>query len=155
MWICLFISNYNPLINFWLIYLSILGHMVANRRSGIRQYTPFASIFAPRFFSSKKAWQSQQSESLFSLSSLTMSNGSSKDKLVLYNPVTLKFWACSNWQFRKMQKKKKEKRKKLWIEDEQNFTNYYTLAPLSQSLTQKWVEKENWKWSKHDVEAVK
>ena len=116
--------------------------MVANRRSGIRQYTPFASIFAPRFFSSKKAWQSQQSESLFSLSSLTMSNGSSKDKLVLYNPVTLKFWACRNWQFRKMQKKKKEKRKKLWIEDEQNFTNYYTLAPLSQSLTQKWVELE-------------
>ena len=54
-----------------------------------------------------------------------------------------------------MQKKKKEKRKKLWIEDEQNFTNYYTLAPLSQSLTQKWVEQENWKWSKHDVEAVK
>ena len=84
-----------------------------------------------------------------------MSNGSSKDKLVLYNPVTLKFWACRNWQFRKMQKKKKEKRKKLWIEDEQNFTNYYTLAPLSQSLTRKWVEQENWKWSKHDVEAVK
>ena len=83
--------------------------MVANRRSGIRQYTPFASIFAPRFFSSKKAWQSQQSESLFSLSSLTMSNGSSKDKLVLYNTVTLKFWACRNWQFRKMQKKKKKK----------------------------------------------
>ena len=74
-----------------------------------------------------------------------MSNGSSKDKLVLHNPVTLKFWACRNWQFRKMQK----------IEDEQNFTNYYTLAPLSQSLTQKWVEQENWKWSKHDVEAVK
>ena len=74
-----------------------------------------------------------------------MSNGSSKDKLVLYNPVTLKFWACRNWQFRKMQK----------IEDKQNFTNYYTLAPLSQSLTQKWVEQENWKWSKHDVEAVK
>ena len=74
-----------------------------------------------------------------------MSNGSSKDKLVLYNPVTLKFWACRNWQFRKMQK----------IEDEQNFTNYYTLAPLSQSLTRKWVEQENWKWSKHDVEAVK
>ena len=83
-----------------------------------------------------------------------MSNGSSKDKLVLYNPVTLKFWACRNWQFRKMQKKKKKK-KKLWIEDEQNFTNYYTLAPLSQSLTRKWVEQENWKWSKHDVEAVK
>ena len=80
--------------------------MVANWRSGIRQYTPFASSFAPRFFSSEKAWQSQQSESLFSLSSLTMSNGSSKDKLVLYNPVTLKFWACGNWQFRKMQKKK-------------------------------------------------
>ena len=86
--------------------------MVANRRSGIRQYTPFASIFAPRFFSSKKAWQSQQSESLFSLSSLIMSNGSSKDKLVLYNPVTLKFWACSNWQFRKMQKKKKKKKER-------------------------------------------
>ena len=33
-----------------------------------------------------------------------------KDKLVLYNPVTLKFWACSNWQFRKMQKKKKKER---------------------------------------------
>ena len=84
--------------------------MVANRRSGIRQYTPFASIFAPRFFSSKKAWQSQQSESLFSLSSLIISNGSSKDKLVLYSPVTLKFWACRNWQFRKIKNKKRRRR---------------------------------------------
>ena len=41
-----------------------------------------------------------------------MSNGSSKDKLVLYNPVTLKFWACRNWQFRKMQKKKKKKKER-------------------------------------------
>ena len=84
--------------------------MVANRRSGIRQYTPFASIFAPRFFSSKKAWQSQQSESLFSLSSLIMSNGSSKDKLVLHNPVTLNFELVATDSSRKCQKKKKRRR---------------------------------------------
>ena len=32
-----------------------------------------------------------------------MSNKSSKYKFVLYNPVTVKFWASRNRQFRKIQ----------------------------------------------------
>ena len=51
-----------------------------------------------------------------------MSNWSSKDKVVLYDPVTLKFWACRNWQFRKMKKKKKEAMNRKWAK----FT-YYTV----------------------------
>ena len=59
--------RYNPLTNFCVISLAIFGHMVANQRACIRPYTLSTWIFALRFFSGKKAWQSQQSESLFSL----------------------------------------------------------------------------------------
>ena len=55
---------YNPLINFRAILFAILGHVIPNRWAGIRQYTPSVSIFAQWFFSGKKAWQSQQSESI-------------------------------------------------------------------------------------------
>ena len=76
--------DYKPLINFRAIYLTILVHVVSNRRAGIRQYTTSALILALRFFSGKNAWQSQKCESPFSfyLHFLMMSNGSSKNKVV-------------------------------------------------------------------------
>ena len=41
-----YIIPYNPLISFCAILSAILGHVVPNRRAGIRQYTPSLSIFA-------------------------------------------------------------------------------------------------------------
>ena len=37
---------YNPLITFHAILLAVLGYVVTNRRTGIREYTSFTSIFA-------------------------------------------------------------------------------------------------------------
>ena len=50
-----YIALNNPLINFRSILLALWGHVVPNRRAGIRQYTPSVSIFSLRFFSGKKA----------------------------------------------------------------------------------------------------
>ena len=47
--------TYNPLINFRAVLFAILGHVVPNRRAGIRQYTPSVLIFFLRFFRGKKA----------------------------------------------------------------------------------------------------
>ena len=52
------IECYNPLTNFRAILLAILGHVVTNRRAGIRQYTPSVSIFALRF-----QWQESMTKS--------------------------------------------------------------------------------------------
>ena len=61
------ISFYNPLINFRTILWAILGHVVSNRRAGIRQYTPSVSLFALPFFSGKKAWHKVNKVSRFSV----------------------------------------------------------------------------------------
>ena len=83
---------YNPLINFHAILLAVLGHVVTNRRTGIREYIPFTSIFALRFFSGLKVADRVNKVSLFSVFIILItSNGSSRNKLVLYIPVTLKF----------------------------------------------------------------
>ena len=46
--------TYNPLINFR-DFIGNLGHVVPNRRAGVRQYTPSVLIFFLRFFRGKKA----------------------------------------------------------------------------------------------------
>ena len=89
-----YIFLYNPLINFRAILLAILGHVVLNRRAGIGQYTrpcrflPHDISVARKHDTKLTMWASFQF-----LSSLIIQNESNKDKLVLYNPISLKFLA--------------------------------------------------------------
>ena len=61
------LSYWDKMINFRAIILVNLGHVVPNRRAGIRQYTPSVSTFALRFFSVKKAGHKVNKVSLFSV----------------------------------------------------------------------------------------
>ena len=60
-------TTYNPLINFLPILLAILGHVVPNRRAGVRQYTPSVTIFALPFVSGKKAYDKANKVGIFSV----------------------------------------------------------------------------------------
>ena len=96
------ISIYNPPINFCAILLSVLGHVVANRKA----IHPFHVNNCPTIFQWRLKNDKFNKVSLVSVFIfLIISNGGSKNKLVLYNPVTkLKFWTSRYWQVWKVQR---------------------------------------------------